>query len=84
MKICVFKKYQTKYPNATVSVVSDYTRSMGSFELIQVKFPSCSYIQFRMPTENDRETLHKKFDAEFVDLTVEEALEKFSKQEDSN
>lgn len=84
VKNYTIEKYQKLYPNATVSVVSDYTRGMGSFELIQVKFPSCSYVQFRMPTENDRETLHKKFDAEFVDLTVEEALEKFNKQEGSN
>ena len=84
VKNYTIEKYQKLYPNATVTITSDYTRGMGSFELIQVKFPSCSYIQFRMPTENDRETLHKKFDAEFVDLTVEEALEKFNKQEGSN
>jgi len=84
VKNYTIEKYQTKYPNATVTITSDYTRSMGSFELIQVKFPSCSYVQFRMPTENDREVLHKKFDAEFVDLTTEEALEKFSKQEGFN
>ena len=84
VKNYTIEKYQKLYPNATVTVLSDYTRSMGTIALIQVKFPSCSYVQFYIPNEKDREQVYKKFDAEFVDLTTEEVLEKFSKQEGSN
>jgi len=84
VKNYTIEKYQKLYPNATVTVLSDYTRSMGTIALIQVKFPSCSYVQFYIPNEKDREQVYKKFDAEFVDLTTEEVLEKFNKQEGSN
>lgn len=81
VKQYTIEKYQKLYPNATVTVVQDYTRGMGTFELIQVKFPSDSYVQFHVPSEIDREQVYKKHDAEFVRLTTEEVLEKFNKQE---
>jgi len=81
VKNYTIEKYQTKYPNATVTVTSDYTRNTGTFELIQVKFPSNSFIQFYVPTEIDRESVYKKHDAEFGKLSTEEVLDKFSKQE---
>jgi hypothetical protein len=84
IKNYTIEKYQKLYPNATVTVVSDYTRGMGHFDTIKVKFPSCSYVQFHIPNEIDREQIYKKHDAEFEDLTTEEVLNRFSKQEGSN
>ena len=84
VKNYTIEKYQKLYPNATVTVTQEYTRGMGYFETIKVKFPSCSYVQFYIPNEIDREQIYKKHDAEFEDLTTEEVLEKFSKQEGSN
>jgi len=81
VKDYTIEKYQKLYPNATVTVVNEYTRNSGYFDTIQVKFPSCSYIQFYIPSEIDREQVYKKHDAEFVDLTTEEVLEKFNNQE---
>ena len=84
VKQYTIEKYQKLYPNATVTITQEYTRGMGHFETIKVKFPSCSYVQFHIPNEIDREQIYKKHDAEFEDLTTEEILNRFSKKEGSN
>lgn len=84
VKQYTIEKYQKLYPNAKVTHIQEWTRNMGYFDTIQVKFPSCSYVQFYVPNEIDREQVYKKHDAGFVDLTVGEVLEKFNNQEGSN
>jgi hypothetical protein len=69
------------YPNATVTVKSDWTKYSGSFEIIEVRFESDSYIQFRLDLYNNKEYMYKKHDATFEKLSSDELLERFSKQE---
>jgi hypothetical protein len=59
---------------------SDWTKYSGSFEVIEVKFDSGSYVQFKLDTYNSKEYLYKKHDAEFANLNSEELLNRFSKQ----
>ena len=49
-------------------------------EIIEVKFDSGSYIQFKLDTYKNVEFIYKKHDAEFEKMNVEELLERFSKQ----
>jgi hypothetical protein len=81
LKRIVVEKYTKLYPNAVVTVKSDWTKYSGSFEVIEVKFESGSYIQFRLDTYNNKEYMYKKHDNEFDELNSDELLEKFSKQE---
>ena len=83
VKNYTIEKYQKLYPNATVEHTSAYTRASGTIELIQVKFPSGSYVQFYIPSQIDLESVYKKFDAEVEKLSIEKVLEKFNKQEGS-
>lgn len=83
IKNYTIEKYQKLYPNATVEHTSAYTRASGTIELIQVKFPSGSYVQFYIPSQIDLESVYKKFDAEVEKLSIGEVLEKFNKQEGS-
>ena len=78
------KKYQEKYPTATVTLSTDWTRHSGTFDILTVSFPSGSYITFKLYEHENTETVHKVFDAEFKKLNTEEVLDKFSKQEVSN
>jgi len=80
LKQSIVDKYTKLYPNATVTVQSDYSRYSGSFDIVEVKFESGSYIQLTLNTYQNKEILHKKYDAEFEALKVEELLDKFSKQ----
>jgi hypothetical protein len=80
LKQSVVKKYTKLYPNATITIKSDWTKYSGSFEVIEVKFDSDSYIQFKLDTYNNKEYMYKKHDAEIATLSIEELLEKFSKQ----
>ena len=80
LKQIVVEKYTKLYPNATITIKSDWTKYSGSFETIEVKFESGSYIQFRLDTYNNKEYLYKKHDAEFETLNSEELLNRFSKQ----
>jgi hypothetical protein len=84
LKQIVVEKYTKLYPNAVVTVKSDWTKYSGSFEVIEVKFESGSYIQFKLDTYNNKEYIYKKHDAEFVKLNSEELLNRFSKQEALN
>ena len=60
---------------------NDWTKYSGTFEVIEIKFASGSSIQFRLDTYKNVEYLYKKYDAEIGTLSIEELLEKFSKQE---
>jgi hypothetical protein len=77
-------KYKTLFPNATVTVGKDYYRSSQrnyvEFETVIVTFESGSYIIFRLGYENDKEYIHKKFDAVTAQLSAIELLEVFNKQ----
>ena len=80
LKQIIVEKYTKLYPNATITVKSDWTKYSGSFEVIEVKFESGSYIQFKLDTYNNKEYMYKKHDAEFDNLNSEELLNRFSKQ----
>jgi hypothetical protein len=84
LKQIVVEKYTKLYPNAIVTVKSDWTKYSGSFEVIEVKFESGSYVQFRLDTYNNKEYMFRNHDAEFVKLNSEELLNRFSKQEALN
>ena len=81
LKQAVIEKYTKLYPNATITVKNEYSRYNGSFEVIEVKFESGSYVQFTLDTYNNKEKLYKKYDAEFDKMDSDELLERFSKQE---
>jgi hypothetical protein len=76
----VVEKYTKLYPNATITIKSDWTKYSGSFETIEVKFESGSYVLFRLDTYNNKEYIYQKHDAEFNNLNSEELLNRFSKQ----
>ena len=80
LKRIVVEKYTKLYPNATITVKNDWTKYSGSFEVIEVKFDSGSYIQFRLDTYNNKEYMYKNHDEEFKSLNSEELLNRFSKQ----
>ena len=80
LKQIIVEKYTKLYPNATITIKSDWTKYSGSFETIEVKFESGSYIQFKLDTYNNKEYMYKKHDAEFDNLNSEELLNRFSKQ----
>jgi hypothetical protein len=80
LKQNIVDKYTKLYPNATITVRNEYGKYSGSFDVVEVKFKSGSFVQFRLDTYNNKEYLHKKHDAEFEKMDSEELLEKFSKQ----
>ena len=81
LKQRVIKKYTKLYPNSTVTVKDDWSKYSGRFEVIEVKFESGSFIQFRLDTYKNVEFLHKKHDEIYDRLNSNELLERFSKQE---
>lgn len=80
LKQSVVDKYTKLYPNATVEAKREWGKYAGEFDVIEVKFDSGSYVQFKLDTYKNTEYLYKKFDAELDKLTVDETLERFSKQ----
>jgi hypothetical protein len=80
LKRSVIEKYTKLYPNASITVKSDWTKYSKSFEIIEIKFESESYVQFRLDTYNNKEYLYKKHDASFATLSSDELLERFSNQ----
>jgi len=76
----VIEKYTKLYPNAAIIAKDDWSKYGGSYRVIEVRFASGSYIQFKLDTYNLKEYLYKKHDAEFEKLTTEELLDRFSKQ----
>ncbi len=81
LKQSVVDKYTQLYPNATVEVKTDYSKFGGHYEVIEVKFPSGSFVQFRLSDYRNEEFVHKKFDAEVDKMDAIDVLNKFSKQE---
>ncbi len=77
------EKYAKLFPNAKVSVGSDYTRNRNNytdFKTVIVSFPSGSYVIYRLGYEQDREYLHKKFDKVVDKLKGIDLLNHFNKQ----
>jgi hypothetical protein len=77
-------KYKTLFPNATVTVGKDYYKtyrnSYNEFSTVIVTFNSGSYIIFRLGYENDKEFIHKKFDAVEAKLNAIEILTLYNQQ----
>ena len=80
LKFEVTKKYQKLYPNATVEVKQEYSKYSGTFDVLEVKFESGSYVQFQLNTYQNKELFYKKYDAQFEAMSVEEVLNKFNNQ----
>jgi len=77
-------KYKTLFPNATVTIGKDYYKSYrnsyNEFSTVIVTFNSGSYIIFRLGYENDKEFIHKKFDAVEAKLNAIEILTLYNQQ----
>ena len=80
LKQAVIEKYTKLYPNTTITIKNGYSKYSGSFDVIEVRFESGSYVQFRLDTYNNKEYLYVKHDAAFEKLSSDELLERFSKQ----
>ena len=80
LKFEITKKYQKLYPNATVEVKQEYSKYSGTFDVLEVKFESGSYVQFQLNTYQNKEIFYKKYDAQFEAMSVEEVLNKFNNQ----
>jgi hypothetical protein len=80
LKQNIIEKYTELYPNATITVKKEWSKYSGDFEIIEVKFDSGSYVQFRLDTYKNIEYLYKKYDAEVDKMKADELLERFSKQ----
>ena len=79
----IVKKYQTLYPDATVTIGSDYYRggrSYNDFPIVKVLFKSGSWVSFQLGWSNemDQERFHKKNDAKTE--TSADLLERFNNQ----
>jgi hypothetical protein len=81
LKQTVIDKYTKLYPNATIEVKREWNKYSGDFEVIEIKFASGSYVQFRLDIYKNIEYMYKKYDAEVDKMKADELLEKFSKQE---
>jgi len=77
-------KYKTLFPNATVTVGKDYYKTYKNgyvdFSTVIVTFESGSYIIFKLGYENDKEFIHKKFDAVEAKLNAIEILTLYNQQ----
>ena len=80
LKIEIINKYKALYPDATVEMKQDWSKYSGSFDVLEVKFKSGSYIQFQLNTYQNKEVFYKKYDAELENMSVEELLNKFANQ----
>ena len=79
----IVKKYQTLYPEATVTIGSDYHRGRNNytdFSIVKVLFKSGSWVSFQLGWSNemDQERFHKKHDAK--NETSADLLERFNNQ----
>jgi hypothetical protein len=79
----VVAKYQTLYPDATVTIGSDYYRggrSYKDFPIVKVLFKSGSSVSFQLGygNEMDQERFYKKYDAK--NETSADLLERFNNQ----
>jgi hypothetical protein len=80
LKLEVIKKYKALYPNATVGVTQEWSKYSGTFDVLEVKFESGSYVQFQLNTYQNKEIFYKKYDAQLEKMSVEDVLNKFSNQ----
>jgi HD superfamily phosphohydrolase len=80
LKLEIINKYKALYPDATVEMKQDWSKYSGSFDVLEVKFKSGSYIQFQLNTYQNQEVFYKKYDAELENMSVEELLNKFANQ----
>jgi len=80
LKIKIINKYKALYPNATVEMKQEWSKYSGTFDLLEVKFESGSYVQFQINTYHNKEIFYKKYDAQFEAMSVEEVLNKFANQ----
>jgi hypothetical protein len=77
------EKYKKLFPNAEVTIGSDYDRSRNNyteFKTIIINFTSGSYVIYRLGYEQDREYLHKKFDKIVDTLKGIDLLNHFNNQ----
>ena len=79
----VVAKYQTLYPEAKVTIGSDYYRSRrnyDSFPIVEVRFPSGSWVSFQLGYSNEMEVVrfYKKYDAQSE--TTDQLLTRFNNQ----
>ena len=79
----IVAKYQGLYPDAKVTIGSDYYRSRrnyNSFPTVTVEFKSGSYITFKLGwgDKMDQEDFHKKYDAQSE--TTNQLLTRFANQ----
>ena len=78
------EKYKTLFPKAEVTIGKDYYKNYKSnyidFPIVMVKFEKGSYISFRLGYENDKETIHKKYDVVEAQLSAIELLNIFNQQ----
>ena len=79
----VVAKYQTLYPEAKVTIGSDYYRSRRNytdFPIVEVKFPSGSWVSFQLGYSSEMEVVrfHKKYDAQSE--TTKDLLTRFNNQ----
>ena len=79
----VVAKYQALYPEAKVTIGSDYYRSRRNytdFPIVEVKFPSGSWVSFQLGYSDELEAVrfYKKFDVQHE--TAEDLLNRFNNQ----
>ena len=82
----IVAKYQTLYPEAKIKIGSDYYRSRrnyDSFPIVEVKFPSGSWVSFQLGYSNNLEEVrfYKKWDAQSE--TNADLLDRFNNQKAS-
>ena len=73
-------KFKTEYPNAEVGIIQEYNRIHGSFNLVQVKFESGSFISFKLGHDVDKEYIHEMRDTQMENMSTFEILNMFNKQ----
>ena len=79
----IVAKYQTLYPEAKIKIGSDYYRSRrnyDSFPIVEIKFPSGSWVSFQLGYSNNLEEVrfYKKYDAQSE--TTKDLLTRFNNQ----
>ena len=77
------EKYTKLFPNATVTIGSDYDRNRNNyteFKTVIINFTSGSYVIYRLGYNNDGEYLHKKFDKVVDTLKGIDLLNHFNNQ----
>ena len=77
------EKYTKLFPNATITIGSDYNRGrviFNEFKTVIINFPSGSYVIYRLGYDNDGEYLHKKFDSVVGTLKGIDLLNHFNNQ----